>query len=91
MLRTTRWKNEYRQAERQGEIMTPDRIEPSAEASEADILDQLTAADPTDEDPDPAPLAAARQPVSEADWAEQQRPVPLDTELDADEADDADA
>lgn len=67
--------------------MTPDRIEPSAEASEADVLDQLTAADPTDEEPPPEPLAAARQPVSEADWVEQQRPVPLDTEPEADDAD----
>ncbi|WP_449280770.1 hypothetical protein [Leucobacter sp.] len=87
MLHTTRWKNEYRQAERQGEIMIPDRIEPSAEASEADVLDQLAPADPSEEEPAPEPLAAAKQPVSEADWVEQQKPVPLDDDREADGAD----
>ncbi|PRI11842.1 hypothetical protein [Leucobacter massiliensis] len=68
--------------------MTQDRIEPSAEASEADVLDQLAAVvpDPEDEDRIPGTLAAAEEPVSEADWLEQQLEVPLD-----DEADDEDA
>lgn len=67
--------------------MTPERIEPSAEASEADVLDQLAPADPGDEEPTPQPLAAAKQPVSEADWVEQQKPVPLDDERDAESSD----
>lgn len=67
--------------------MTPERIEPSAEASEADVLDQLAPADPADEEPIPQPLAEAKQPVSEGDWAEQQKPAPLDDEREADGAD----
>ncbi|WP_053385411.1 hypothetical protein [Leucobacter celer] len=67
--------------------MTRDRIEPSAEASEADVLDQLAPADPNEEEAIPQPLAAAKQPVSEADWAEQQKPVPLDDERDAEGTD----
>ncbi|HMR50726.1 MAG TPA: hypothetical protein PKE40_14275 [Arachnia sp.] len=55
--------------------MTDHRITPVAEVSEADLVDQLTPADPADE-PDridsPSPL------VDEADWLDQQRSAPLD-------------
>ncbi|MFT4232697.1 MAG: hypothetical protein QM606_07995 [Leucobacter sp.] len=66
--------------------MTPEPIEPNSEAAEADLLDQFVPADPGDEDEAPQPLSTAREPVSEGDWAEQQRPVPLDDDRDDAEA-----
>jgi hypothetical protein len=44
--------------------MTPDPFEAPADVPEADLLDQL----------------APAEPVSEVDWVEQQRAVPLDDE-----------
>ncbi|WP_162903855.1 hypothetical protein [Leucobacter sp. wl10] len=65
--------------------MTADRFngrgdDPEAEIPEADRLEQLAPVDPNEDDEAPQPLAAAKQPVSEGDWVEQQRAVPLDDE-----------
>jgi hypothetical protein len=60
--------------------MTPDPFEAPADVPEADLLDQLAPVDPSDEEPDPEPLSTAAEPVSEVDWVEQQRAVPLDDE-----------
>lgn len=55
--------------------MTDDRTIPTADVSEADLVDQLTPADPADE---PDQIASPSPLVDEADWLDQQRSAPLD-------------
>lgn len=55
--------------------MTKDPIDPTIESSEADLVDQLTSVDPTDE---PDEIAPPQGLVDEADWLDQQRSAPLD-------------
>jgi hypothetical protein len=57
-----------------------DRIDPSEQIPEADLLDQQAPLDPsplTDAEPTPALLAPAAASVDEADRWAQQLPVPL--------------
>ncbi|MEZ5087795.1 MAG: hypothetical protein R2722_16650 [Tessaracoccus sp.] len=60
--------------------MTEDRIDPTAEVSEIDLVDQITSADPTDE---PDEITSPSGLVDEADWIDQQRSAPLDDPDDA--------
>jgi len=55
--------------------MTDDRIDPTTEVSEVDLVDQLTPVDPTDE---PDEIISPSGLVDEADWIDQHRSVPLD-------------
>lgn len=58
--------------------MTIEKRDPSAEVPEEDLKDQLTSADPYDEEDTVRPMHSASSPVSESDWVEQQISVPVD-------------
>ena len=55
--------------------MTDDRIDPTTEVPEADLVDQLTPADPTEE---PDRITSPSGLVDEADWIDQRTDAPLD-------------
>ncbi len=60
--------------------------ETNPEVPDADFLEQAIPVDPGDHEEGPAPLSSASNPVSEADWVDQQRTVPLDDDRDSHEA-----